>query len=249
MPKTLVFVHAHPDDEALLTAGTMARAAAQGHRIILVMATDGSGGLASASYGGELASVRMGELAESAGVLGVSRTVLLGFPDAGLRGETAAGFAHRDLESIAASVAGRLTDERVDVLVGYDASGGYGHPDHRAVHRMTRMLSERLPARHRLYEATLPREPIETAVRLAARLRLTPRDFDPAEFDGCFTPRRDITTRVQVRPWLDQKRAALAAHASQASSDGSTRTLAVLGRLPRPVFSVLMGTEYYVRVS
>ena len=41
-PRALVVLHAHPDDEALLTAGTMARAAAQGHRVVLVVATDGS---------------------------------------------------------------------------------------------------------------------------------------------------------------------------------------------------------------
>ena len=39
---TLVFLHAHPDDEALLTSGTMARAAAEGHRVVLVVATDGA---------------------------------------------------------------------------------------------------------------------------------------------------------------------------------------------------------------
>ena len=44
---TLVFLHAHPDDEALLTAGTMARAAAEGQRVVLVVATDGAEGLAS----------------------------------------------------------------------------------------------------------------------------------------------------------------------------------------------------------
>ena len=44
--KTLVFVHAHPDDEALLTAGTMARAVAEGRRVVLVVATDGAAGLA-----------------------------------------------------------------------------------------------------------------------------------------------------------------------------------------------------------
>ncbi len=248
MPKTLVFLHAHPDDEALLTAGTMARAASAGHRVILVMATDGSGGLAASDYAADLAAIRMRELAQSADVLRVARTIMLGLPDAGLRGETLDGFAHRDLSALADSLTLALSDEIVDTLVGYDAAGGYGHPDHKAIHRMTHLLSARLPTPHRLYEATLPREPIQTAVRLAARLHLTPPDFDPAEFDGCFTARRDITTRVRVRRWLDQKRAALAAHASQASSDGSTRTLDVLGRLPTPVFSALMGTEYYRRL-
>ena len=49
--RTLVALHAHPDDEALLTAGTMARAAAQGHRVVLVVATDGALGLADETFG------------------------------------------------------------------------------------------------------------------------------------------------------------------------------------------------------
>ncbi|MFM7062077.1 MAG: PIG-L deacetylase family protein, partial [Actinomycetes bacterium] len=53
-PRTLVFVHAHPDDEALLTAGTMARAAAEGNRVVLVVATDGAAGLASAEFADDL---------------------------------------------------------------------------------------------------------------------------------------------------------------------------------------------------
>ena len=63
---TLVFLHAHPDDEALLTAGTMARAAAEGHRVVLAVATDGAAGLTSAEYRDDLAEVRdlLDELAE-----------------------------------------------------------------------------------------------------------------------------------------------------------------------------------------
>ena len=60
MPYTLVAFHAHPDDEALLTSGTMARAAAEGHRVVLVVATDGELGLASTDFtaGGGLAAHR-----------------------------------------------------------------------------------------------------------------------------------------------------------------------------------------------
>lgn len=48
--RTLVAFHAHPDDEALLTSGTMAAAAAQGHRVVLVLATDGGLGLAATGF-------------------------------------------------------------------------------------------------------------------------------------------------------------------------------------------------------
>ena len=47
VPHTVVFFHAHPDDEALLTSGTMAKLAAQGHRVVLVVATAGEAGLSA----------------------------------------------------------------------------------------------------------------------------------------------------------------------------------------------------------
>jgi hypothetical protein len=49
-------------------------------------------------------------------------------------------------------------------------------------------------------------------------------------------------------PILDEKKRSLQAHASQASADGPTRTLAVITRLPGPLTTLLLGTEYYVAV-
>lgn len=248
--RTLVFVHAHPDDEALLTAGTMARAAAEGHRVVLIVATDGAAGLTSAALAtGDLAAVRASELASSAAILGVARTESLGYADSGLDGSAEGGFASQERFAVARRIAAILDEEDADVLVGYDPSGGYGHPDHLQVHRAVRaaaVLARRPP---RLFEATLPREPIARAVHLAARLRLTPRSFDPAEFDAAWTPRADITHRVNVREQYARKRDALRAHASQSVADGTTRTLGVLTRLPTAIALPLLGTEFYVAVS
>jgi LmbE family N-acetylglucosaminyl deacetylase len=251
VPRTLVFLHAHPDDEALLTAGTMARAAGEGHRVVLVVATAGEAGLAADAMrvDGDLGRRRLAELGASAAALGVARTVVLGYPDSGLRGEVPEGFAHADPDALADRLAGLLDEEDADVLVSYDPSGGYGHPDHLQVHRVGRLARDRAARPPRLFEATLPREPIARAVRVAAALRLTPGEFDPAEFDRAWTPRAQITHRVDVRGRLAAKRASLAAHASQATADGTVRTLAVLGRLPDPVFGLLLGTEYYVEVE
>ena len=247
-PRTLVFVHAHPDDEALLTAGTMARAAAEGHRVVLVVATDGAAGLTSSEFSADLAATRSAELAASAAALGVARTVPLGYPDSGLHGENAEGFAHAGRFIVGRRIAEVCDEERADVLVGYDPSGGYGHPDHLQVHRSVRTATALCARPPVLFEATLPREPIARAAHLAASLRLTPAEFDPEEFDRAWTPRAEISHRVDVRAHLDAKDASLRAHASQAAADGTTRTLAVLTRLPRPVQALVLGTEYYVRV-
>jgi LmbE family N-acetylglucosaminyl deacetylase len=247
-PRTLVFVHAHPDDEALLTAGTMARAVAEGNRVVLVIATDGAAGLTSDAFSDDLGRTRLAEVEESADALGVSRIVALGYPDSGLHGEIASGFAHVGRFTVAKRIAAVCDQESADVLVGYDPSGGYGHPDHLMVHRSVRTSSMLCARRPQLFEATLPREPIARAAHLAASMRLTPADFSPAEFDSAWTPRAEITHRVDVRRYLRQKEASLRAHASQAAADGTTRTLAVLTRLPRPLQGLLLGTEYYVSV-
>ena len=244
--RTLVFCHAHPDDEALLTAGTMAKAVAAGHRVVLVMATDGAAGLVSSEIA-DVAATRSRELADSATILGVHRVVNLGYADSGLHGDSPDGFAAVDVNVIAAQIAHILQDEGADTVIGYDPSGGYGHPDHVHVHHVARAAARSTGTR--LFEATLPREPIARAVHAAALFRLTPREFDPREFDRAWTPRALITHRVNVRDHMHAKRAAQAAHASQAGSDDGVRTLQVLGKLPGPLARVLLGTEYYVEVS
>lgn len=255
--RTAVFCHAHPDDEALLTAGTMAKATAAGYRVVLVMATDGAAGLARTDVG-DLAVVRARELRQSAQLLGVQRTVQLGYQDSGIEASSHGGFAAVPVEQVAARIAEVVIEEDAEILVGYDAAGGYGHPDHVQVHRAVRAAtvmpglmpgSTAIGSRLRVFEATLPREPIATAVHTAARLGLTPAHFDPTEFDAAWTPRREITHRVNVRRHLAAKRAAQAAHASQARADSGVRTLQILGKLPTPLARLFLGTEFYREVS
>jgi len=246
--RNLLFLHAHPDDEALLTAGTMARANAAGHRVHLVVATDGSAGLTSVDFVNHLASHRSSELAASAQILGVSSVTELGYPDSGLHGERVpnGGFAGLDPELVAQQLTDLVFELGVDTLVGYDRSGGYGHPDHVQVHKVARALRGLTSCQ--LFEATLPREPIALAVKLASALSLTPIDFDPKTFSSSWTPKAEITHRVNVREYSSLKKASIMAHASQSSADGSIRTLAVLSKLPKPIFDALLGCEYFVKV-
>lgn len=86
MRRCAVFFHAHPDDEALLTSGTMATLAAAGDRVVLVVATAGEAGLAAGQLraDGGLGGRRRAELQASARALGVSRVEVLGYADSGL---------------------------------------------------------------------------------------------------------------------------------------------------------------------
>jgi LmbE family N-acetylglucosaminyl deacetylase len=248
VPFTLVSFHAHPDDEALLTGGTLARAAAEGHRVVLVTATDGGAGLAASGFGHgeELAATRRAELDAAARALGVARTVRLGYADSGLDG-TASGstFLRAAPEVAAIRLAEILTAERADVLTGYDAAGGYGHPDHVRVHEVARRAAE-LAAVPVLLEATVDRDALLRGLRLARLLRVLPSGVDLSGFAHAYTPHSELTHRVDVAAHLPAKLAALRAHASQATADDpGLRTVAALLRLPRPLARLVLGREWF----
>lgn len=261
MSRTIVAVNAHPDDEALLAAGTLAKAAAAGHRVVLVVATDGDLGLTSAAYRAQgtpghdvpaLAARRLRELEASAAALGAARVVHLGYADSGMVGDVPPDlpgrprFVRADPRDAAARLAELLRTERADVVLGYDANGGYGHRDHVRLHEVARRAAL-LAQTPRLLEATIPRELLARGVELLAKVYRFPPGFDPTSFRRSFSPRTQITHRIDVIRFATAKRAAMAAHASQAAADGGAdRTLAAFLRLPRPVFAAVFGREWYV---
>ncbi len=247
MRQTCVFFHAHPDDEALLTAGTMAMLAAQGHRVVVVVATAGEAGLtADPARGSELGQVRLSELNASALALGCVRVITLGYADSGLNGDENGerAFAAADVEEAAARLADVLKEENATLLTTYDESGGYGHPDHVQVHRVGSRAAE-LAGTPVVLEATVDRGLLRRALRLVGAVYRFPPEFDPATFDTAYTATADITHRVNVRRYARAKRASMAAHATQASGGESERTLGAFLRLPYWLFRFAFGTEWY----
>ena len=256
MGRTLVAFHAHPDDEALLTSGTMARAAAEGNRVVLVVATDGGLGLASSEFIGasdtKLGSVRMAELRVSARALGTARVETLGYADSGLGPETPPDppgrvrFVRADPEEAAERLAAILREEQADVLLTYDANGGYGHRDHVKVHHVGARAAE-LAGTPRVLQATVPRDLLLRGIRLASRVYRFPPEFEPSSFERAYSASAVVTHRIDVRRYASQKRASMRAHASQSSADGGAdRTLAAFLRIPRPLFDLVFGREWFV---
>jgi len=251
---TVVSFHAHPDDEALLTAGTLATVAAQGHRVVIVLATSGEAGLAAGGPTAiELGRRREAELAASARSLGAARVVLLGHPDSGLlpRGRVDDGrvaFADLDPQAVACELAALLRDENADVLTSYDAAGGYGHPDHVQIHQVG-LLAARMASTPVVLEATVDRDLLLRATHLLRRASAVLPMPDLPDLRTSFTPHRELTHRIDVRPQLGAKLAALRAHASQAGSDDGVRTLGFLLRLPGPLRRRVLGTEWFREVG
>jgi LmbE family N-acetylglucosaminyl deacetylase len=242
---TLVAFHAHPDDEALLTGGTLARAAAEGHRVVLVTATSGERGLAGPAdgHGPRLASTRAVELAEAAAALGCSRLVCLEYGDSGLRPdpEDIDAFALADVQEAAERLAEVLREEHADVVTVYDPNGGYGHPDHVQVHRVG-VYAARLAGTPVVLEATVSAGLFRLALLVTRAFGHRP----PVRVRRVFSDRREITHRVHVRGVLPAKRAALLAHATQRRGDGRRRILDHVLGLPPLVFALVFGREWFI---
>ena len=172
----LLFVHAHPDDETLTTGVALAHHVARGDDVHVLTCTLGEEGevippelAALEGDGPALAEHRRGELAAATGVLGVTHHLLgaggprdaPAFRDSGMAGTPSAAhpraFAGVPL-AVAAEAVGEVLDAvRPDVVVTYDATGGYGHPDHVRTHAATAAAVAALPEGERpvLY-AVLP---------------------------------------------------------------------------------------------
>jgi LmbE family N-acetylglucosaminyl deacetylase len=247
VPGTLVTFHAHPDDEAIATAGVMARAAAAGHRVVLVLATGGELGEVAEGFladGEDLATRRADEVARAAEVLGVERVAFLGYYDSGMAGEPTndadGAFAAAPVEEAAARLAEILREEEAEVLTVYDENGNYGHPDHIQVHRVG-VLAGELAGTPRVYEATLNRDYILDLMQSRADEMQQIEDApDPDDFE-VGVPAAMITTTVDVRDFTPQKRAAMEAHASQIPPES------FFLQLPPEAFREAFGYEWFIR--
>jgi LmbE family N-acetylglucosaminyl deacetylase len=248
----VVFLHAHPDDEAIFTGGTMARLADAGYRVVLVVATRGELGSPSSflTTGASLAAHRADETRRAAGILGVARLEFLGYEDSGMLGDPAnsapGAFWSADTERVAADLAVLLRDEGAAAVVVYDERGIYGHPDHVQVHRAG-VRAAALAGVERVYEVTVDREYLHfVESHLVAEAGASTGTGQGADALGLAAspvgvPTVLLSTTVDVRAVLDRKREAMAVHASQIPESASAM------RLPAAAFADVYGYEWYVR--
>ncbi len=236
---TIVSFHAHPDDESIGSAGTLARAAAAGHRVVLVFATRGELGEPVPGVlepGEQLPVRRSAECYASAAVIGAKRVEFLGYTDSGMMGEPSNAapycFWQADVEHAARLLAVILDEEEPDVLTIYDDNGGYGHPDHIQVHRVGKRAGE-LSVVPVVAQGTINRDWMMRGLKGAGA-------EVPAGVPEMGKPESEITHRVDVVDFVEQKRASMRAHASQMAPDH------FLLAMPDPMFAMGLGVEFYI---
>jgi N-acetyl-1-D-myo-inositol-2-amino-2-deoxy-alpha-D-glucopyranoside deacetylase len=263
---TLMAVHAHPDDEIFATGGVFARAADEGMRTVLVVATGGEEGEIrdperdTPEHKARLAEIRAEELARSAGTLGIEEVYSLGYRDSGMldtpANEHPDNFLQADRQEAAKRVVRLIRDVRPDVLVTYDERGGYGHPDHVTAHEVTTLAVEAAADPDRFHDLGLPAwsvpkfynsaNPRSIWQYIAEQMHergipLGPEDSD-YDYESYLTPDELVTTRVDVTPYVRRKHDALMEHQTQVSQDDG------LNSMPEDLFDALLRTESFIRV-
>jgi LmbE family N-acetylglucosaminyl deacetylase len=248
---TLVCFHAHPDDESISTGGTLARASAEGHRVVVVIATNGDYGEVpdDLAEGESLVDRRRAEATRSAAALGVHRLEWLGYKDSGMTGweqnADPESFFQAPLDEAAERLAEILREEKADVVTVYDWHGNYGHPDHVKVHTVGHRAAD-LAAVPKVFEATMNREHIVRLITAAreAGAPIGDDDFDPnggADDGNPFgSAEAELTLAVDVTGYLRAKRESLRCHRSQI-----TDTSFFL-EMPEDAFSHAFGTEWFI---
>jgi LmbE family N-acetylglucosaminyl deacetylase len=238
---TIVFFHAHPDDEAIFTGLTMRRLADAGHRVVLATATSGELGeaLVPLRPGETTAERRKAELEAACEELGVARLVLFGRRDSGMAGWAdnahPDSLAAADTYALARTLAKLCARESAAALVHYDNHGIYGHPDHVAVHQIGDLAARF--AQVTAYHATVDREHLHLAQQAADGDHLV-HEANSAHT----TPYGRVTVEIPLAVAADErtleaKRRAMAVHASQIGP----AAVELIG------FAEVYGLEWYLR--
>lgn len=243
----LMAVHAHPDDESSKGAATMAKYAAEGHRVRVVTCTDGRRGdilNPSMDRPGVLENiydVRRQEMAAAAEALGIEHE-WMGYEDSGLpQGDPLpplpeGSFAVQPVEEVATKLVASIRKFRPHVIITYDENGGYPHPDHLMVHAISMVAWERAGDPEFAPEAGEPWEPLKLyyshgfilqRMELLHELLVQQGKTSPYELmikrwrENEADVMQRVTTRVDCGDYFGHRARALAAHATQIDPAGA----------------------------
>lgn len=248
--KTLLVVGAHPDDETLGGGGTLAHYAARGVKVYYACATRGEAGSADPEHlkgYATMGDMRWAEMERAAQTLGLAGIIYLGYRDSGMPGSPdnkhPQALVAAPVDEVAARIVKVIRDLKPQVVITSDSGGGYGHPDHIAIHNATvkafhiagdpAQLPEAGPAfqPQKLYFPTFRRRLMRLVVRLMPLFGQDPRrqgrnkDIDMTRMAGVQPPVHAII-RLSKQDQL-VRRKAVACYASQVT--GGPRRSGLLG--------------------
>ena len=257
----LLLVHAHPDDETINNGATMAMYAALGAQVTLVTCTRGEEGEVlveehshkAATHDDLLGEHRVLELAEAMKALGVTDHRFLGAPhtqyrDSGMMGtepnERPDNFWKADFDVATEHLVSVIEEVKPHILITYDEFGGYGHPDHIQAHRVAMAASDKSSWNiEKIYWNVMPRSVIQQGIDSMKELG---SDFFGAEKAEDLPFAKDdsfVTAHIDGNGYVEEKMAAMRAHATQISLDGPF--FALSNNLGLQVW----GNEYYTLVK
>ena len=249
--RSLLLVHAHPDDESIGTGATMAKYAVEGARVTLVTCTLGEMGEVIPPdlrhlLPDELAQHRITELARACAALGVTDHRFLGgegrYRDSGMMGlpdnDDPRCFWQADVASAAEELAKIIDEVAADVIVTYDANGFYGHPDHIQAHRVAWRAHQVTGRETKFYATAMPRSVLESAAEL-------PEDswFARSADLSVSVPDEAVTTEIDATRYLPAKLDAMRAHETQITVDGEYFALS------NEIGQRALGREYYTLLA
>ncbi|MSP13773.1 MAG: GlcNAc-PI de-N-acetylase [Chloroflexi bacterium] len=256
--KRLLALFAHPDDEAFGSGGTLAAYGAQGVYQALVCTTRGEVGeisdpsLATAET---LGAVREGELRCAAQALHIAEVILLDYRDSGMAGTEQNGdhraYINAPAEEVVSRLVGIMRRVRPQVVLTFEPFGGYGHPDHIAIHTHTVAAFHAAGDPQKYPDQGAPWQParlfyplIRRSTFIKMRDRLAQMGIDTSDmnrFDEMPErwPEDKITVLMDVRDTVDNKVAALQCHRTQFGANNLFR------RVPEEMMKEIMSQEVF----
>jgi LmbE family N-acetylglucosaminyl deacetylase len=234
----------------------LAAYSAQGIRTVVVTCTNGEfgdapGGIKPGQEGHDeqaVAQQRLAELRKSIEILGVTNLELLGYHDSGMPDweykDRPDAFCNIPVADVAARITGLIEHYRPQVLITYDDSGPYQHPDH--VHAS-------VSAQRAFAESGIPAKLYLSAMRSSDWRKIwdTLREQgvevptwepDPERERMAAESEARITTDVDIRSVVTRKRDALFAHSSQIQDSW-------FSQLPEDVAEMVFGFEHFIRAA
>lgn len=248
---SLLFLGAHPDDEAFGVGGTLAQYAAAGVKVYYACATRGEAGEAAPEYlkgFTSMGDMRWAELECSAKTLGLAGVLHLGYRDSGMSGSKdnthPEALTASSIEEITGRMIKVIRELKPQIVITFDPIGGYRHPDHITVHKAAVKAFEAAADQalypwagpafkpQKLYFSIFPRRFLKIAVKLMPLFGQDPRHLGiNRDIDLASLIETEFPVNAVIRLTKQSRATSAKASACYASQLGGTPRRSLIFRL------------------